>query len=131
MLPNDFDGQRIHVKRSKSGRSRYVPVAAEIADILDNRLPWEITYNTIRTDWEIARKALNHPWQIYDLRHTFASWLARDPETPLTVIRDLLGHSTLAMTSRYSKLRDDSLVSAINRLPSPDTPPDKKQANGE
>lgn len=119
LLPNDFDGRRIHVRRSKSGRSRYVPVAGEIGEILGRNLPWPVSESTIKRDWYAAKKELNHPWRIYDLRHTFASWLAKDPETPLTVIRDILGHSTLAMTSRYAKLRDESLREAVDRLPQP------------
>jgi integrase len=39
----------------------------------------------------------------YGLRHTYAAELARE-HTPIDVIRDALGHSTLAVTDRY--LRD-------------------------
>lgn len=39
----------------------------------------------------------------HSLRHTFASWLALQGETILT-IKDLLGHKTLAMTTRYAHL---------------------------
>lgn len=39
----------------------------------------------------------------HTLRHTFASWLALQGETILT-IKDLLGHKTLAMTARYAHL---------------------------
>ena len=39
----------------------------------------------------------------HTLRHTFASWLALQGETLLT-IKDLLGHKTLAMTLRYAHL---------------------------
>lgn len=39
----------------------------------------------------------------HTLRHTFASWLALNGESLLT-IKELLGHKTLAMTVRYSHL---------------------------
>lgn len=39
----------------------------------------------------------------HSLRHTFASWLALQGETILT-IKELLGHKTLAMTVRYAHL---------------------------
>jgi len=39
----------------------------------------------------------------HTLRHTFASWLALQGETILT-IKELLGHKTLAMTARYAHL---------------------------
>jgi integrase len=35
-----------------------------------------------------------------DLRRTYASWLV-DEHVPLTSIRDLLGHSSIAVTERY------------------------------
>lgn len=39
----------------------------------------------------------------HTLRHTFASWLALQGETILT-IKELLGHKSLAMTTRYAHL---------------------------
>lgn len=42
----------------------------------------------------------------HSLRHTFASWLALQGETILT-IKELLGHKTLAMTTRYAHLIPD------------------------
>ena len=42
----------------------------------------------------------------HSLRHTFASWLATQGESLIT-IRDLLGHKTTAMTERYSHLIAD------------------------
>ena len=42
----------------------------------------------------------------HSLRHTFASWLALQGETLLT-IRDLLGQKTLTMTMRYTHLIPD------------------------
>ena len=42
----------------------------------------------------------------HTLRHTFASWLALQGETILT-IKELLGHKTLAMTTRYAHLMPD------------------------
>ena len=42
----------------------------------------------------------------HSLRHTFASWLAMQGESLIT-IRDLLGHKTTAMTERYSHLIAD------------------------
>jgi integrase len=50
-----------------------------------------------------ARKAgMERPMRPHGLRHAFAADLAR--RRPVNVIRDALGHSTLATTDRY--LRD-------------------------
>lgn len=51
----------------------------------------------------------------HSLRHSFASWLALQGESLIT-IRDLLGHRTTAMTERYSHLIADHKRSAVSRL---------------
>ena len=51
----------------------------------------------------------------HTLRHTFASWLAM-AGTPLVTIKELLGHSTLAMTERYSHLIPDLKRDAIRQI---------------
>jgi hypothetical protein len=50
------------------------------------------------------------------LRHSFASWLAQDPEAPLAVLRDILGHSNLSVTSKYAHLQQTVVVKATARL---------------
>lgn len=86
---------------SKTGRPRLVPVPPDMDDI---KLPLGLTYATLRTYFEDARQAagLAHV-RFHDLRHTAASWWAQAGAN-LTILRDLLGHSTLAMTSRYAHL---------------------------
>lgn len=51
----------------------------------------------------------------HSLRHSFASWLALQGESLIT-IRDLLGHRTTAMTERYSHLIADHKRNAVSRL---------------
>ena len=51
----------------------------------------------------------------HTLRHTFASWLALNGESLLT-IKELLGHKTLAMTQRYAHLMPSEKRRAILRL---------------
>jgi len=47
----------------------------------------------------------------HTLRHTYASWLVQKG-TPLYTVAQLLGHSTIAMTQRYSHLAQDTVRSA-------------------
>ena len=47
----------------------------------------------------------------HTLRHTFASWLVQ-AGTPLYTVAELMGHTTLEMTKRYSHLAPDSLRKA-------------------
>ena len=51
----------------------------------------------------------------HTLRHTFASWLVQRG-TPLYTVAELLGHTTLEMTQRYSHLAPDSLRKAALSL---------------
>lgn len=51
----------------------------------------------------------------HTLRHTFASWLALQGETLLT-IKELMGHKTIQMTMRYAHLIPDQKRKAVERL---------------
>lgn len=51
----------------------------------------------------------------HTLRHTFASWLVQKG-VPLYTVAELMGHSTIEMTKRYSHLAPDSLRSAAMTL---------------
>ena len=51
----------------------------------------------------------------HSLRHTFASRLVENG-TDLIVVQRLMGHSTLAMTERYSHVRNENLQSAVRQM---------------
>lgn len=51
----------------------------------------------------------------HTLRHTFASWLV-EQGVDLYTVKELMGHSTLAMTERYSHLSPDKLRRAVKTL---------------
>jgi len=51
----------------------------------------------------------------HSLRHTFASWLVQ-AGTPLLVVGQLLGHSTLQMTMRYAHLAPDQGALAVEYI---------------
>jgi integrase len=51
----------------------------------------------------------------HTLRHTYASWLVQGGENLYTVGK-LLGHSTIAMTERYSHLAPDTLKTAVKNF---------------
>ena len=51
----------------------------------------------------------------HTLRHTYASWLVQRGESLYTV-KELMGHSTLAMTERYSHLAKGALQEAVKKI---------------
>lgn len=102
---------------TKSGRPRAVPMPPEAARIARRRLPWAIGDWALRDRFEAARKAAGLPhvrW--HDLRHTYASWLVQAGQ-PLGAVRELLGHSTIAVTQRYAHLAPEHLRAAVGALP--------------
>ena len=51
----------------------------------------------------------------HTLRHTYASWLVQQG-VDLYTVKELMGHSTLAMTERYSHLRKENLTNAVKKF---------------
>lgn len=91
----------------KAKKPRTVPVIEDLHDLIT--LPFKITEVKLRREFEAARDKMKRPdIRFHDLRHTYASWLAKNPDIPLTTIRDILGHSNLSVISRYAHLRGDS-----------------------
>lgn len=60
-----------------------------------------------------ARAGVDRRVHAHGLRHTYAAELARE-HTPINVIRDALGHSSLAVTDRY--LRDVAPMQVIETM---------------
>ena len=102
--------------KTKGGKPKVVPLHENLHWVMEYA-PFDFTEHKLRSQFEAARARMGHSeWRMHDLRHTFASWLAENPSVALTTIRDLLGHSSLAVTSRYAHLREDSRQAAINSL---------------
>ncbi len=120
-------------EHTKAGKRRYVPLNAAALAALDALSafnaahwpdsPWVFTGSR---GWRV--RSLQKPWQaaleragitdfrIHDLRHTCASWLVMDG-VPLTVVRDLLGHSSIVVTERYAHLAPDKVRRAVEAMP--------------
>jgi integrase len=113
---NYYGDKLILDANTKNGRPRMVPLHPDAQAILRmRRVPLPITGGQVHFD--IARKAAGLPHvRFHDLRHTCASWLVQRG-APLTAVRDLLGHSSLGITSRYAHLADQHLVDCIKLLP--------------
>ena len=110
----------------KNGRIRYVPLTQDVVDAL-HTLPRKgsnvfwlekkcLNYSTGR--YVITRMCEMAGIQIvgwHSLRHTFASQLVSRGAS-LKAVQELLGHSTINMTLRYSHLNHEDLRNTIRLL---------------
>ena len=115
LTPDHYRDNALWLATSKSGRPRRVPVPADARYICE-RLPLQTTLYGLRGDFDRARRkaGLAHV-RFHDLRHTFASW-AIDAGVDLRLLKDLMGHSTMQMTSRYAHLEDRHHDQAMRRM---------------
>lgn len=118
LIPDQWQSPYIVLtNKTKGKKARTVPVIEGLHSLVT--LPFKITEFELRREFEMAREKIKRPdIRFHDLRHTYASWLAKNPDIPLTTIRDILGHSNLSVTSRYAHLRGDSfdmISGALNR----------------
>jgi integrase len=109
---------------TKNGRRREVPLNGRADAVLARRGASESTglvFGTrrrdhFRTAWDLAvGRAKLADFRFHDLRHTFASWAVQAGAT-LQEVKDLLGHSSLAMVMRYAHLSPEHLRTAVARL---------------
>ncbi|GAA0564340.1 site-specific integrase [Halomonas salifodinae] len=114
---NVHDGRiLLRPDQTKSGKTRVVPVPEDARAWLEE-LPFATSYHRLLTVWEKARVAVGRPdLHFHDLRHSYASMLAQAGES-MTTVRDLLGHSSLIVTSRYAHMFDAGLDDIAARLP--------------
>jgi integrase len=111
LRPEHIQDGCVFIKVAKSGKPRLVPIPEEALAIT---LPLDITYSTLRTYFEKARATagLDHV-RFHDLRHTYASWFLQSGGN-LVALRDLLGHSTIAITADlYSHLETSHLKQGV------------------
>jgi integrase len=123
----------ITVVRSKSGKSRQIPVCPSLEAILltlKRKATLEHVfvsgrtgrpYTSIRTAWEAALKRSGlAPCTFHSLRHTYGTYLA-DQGVPLPALQKLMGHSTILVTSRYAhgtpRAEREAAVHLENMLP--------------
>jgi integrase len=122
----DFEHELINVSDPKNKESRQAFMTQAVKSMLSARIPTnpgEVVFknrtgdkiNAMSQEFRFAvnrlkfNEGITDPRQLvtfHSLRHTFASWLALQGETLLT-IKELLGHKTLIMTQRYAHLIPD------------------------
>lgn len=109
---------RVQASTSKSRKERVIPMAAELADVLkqwkaqsatngpaDPVLPWPFdTYRQLYEDWHRIQSSAGIPEGAHyvpkNCRSTCASELIAN-QVPTVVVKDFLGHATVATTENY------------------------------
>ena len=111
--PEHVKAKRLHIATTKSGKPRIVPLPSQIQSI---PLPIRATRNQIQFHFRMASRKAGTPSRFHDLRHTYASWLL-NKGVALSVIQELLGHSTIMITrDLYAHLESSQLDAAVRLL---------------
>ena len=129
----DFTRRCIRIERSKNNRPRKVPMNSAVRELLlgirGGESPFVFTktgsaerLRCVRTAFGTAcRRAGLEGLRFHDLRHTFATNLVMGG-VDLVTVKEILGHSDIAMTVRYSHPSDARKMEAVERLAARDKP---------
>jgi len=130
----DFERQcfRLEPHHTRNGKRRLVPLNPAALAALREQYEW-VSHHCSLSPWVFgsfaggrittfqtgfgaacARSGIED-LRIHDLRHTFASWLVMEGVS-LYVVKDLLGHSSIAVTERYAHLSPDQGRAAVQRI---------------
>lgn len=122
-----------HGRKESKGRMRAVPMTAEVREMLQNlpqRAKWVFPtregnrrqYASSALQRTIDKLGFNdgvdhslNRVSLHTLRHSFASIMV-SRGVPLGTVQKLLGHESQAMTERYSKVGDQTVLNAMDTL---------------
>ena len=111
---------------TKFGKQRFIPMNDTLVKIFSgierkgtyvfgtrDDKPFQAHFNTRFN--KIVKKAEIQNLVFHDLRHTFASHLCL-AGVPLHVVKELMGHSSIAVTMIYSHMKEEHKHEAVGRL---------------
>lgn len=137
---------RGHVTTPKNGRDRWLDLSPQLAELLAEHRrshPRWVRVFPGRNGSYLNRDNIKHPWtritaasglppiRLHDMRHSCASQLVI-AGVPLAVVKEILGHSSIAQTERYAHLSRPVIQSAVALLDTPRrvaTPPKPEMKN--
>ncbi len=124
----DLHGNVSSHYNTKNVLSRSVPLTQRSLEIIkrygkEHQIPFQnLSYSQIRKQWNFARCSMglenDKEFVLHTLRHTCASRLVQRG-VGITVVKEWLGHKSLAMTLRYAHLAPENLQSALEVLEQP------------
>lgn len=109
-------GGRIHFVRTKSSKSRVVPITAALQKQIKALLPFGDCYKKFAESIEAVGIELPDGQMTHVLRHTFASHYMMNGGDILTLQR-VLGHASLAMTMKYAHFSPGHLAEVVHLNP--------------
>ncbi len=82
-----------------------------------------------RRSWMTAKIAAGIPRHVrlYDLRHSFPTYIMESDIPDLQAVQSLMGHSTPTMTMRYGKLARERMRRAASKIPEPVMPEENEK----
>jgi integrase len=139
---NDVDvvGENIHVRKSKSGKGRYVSIDSDVVRMLSGlKAAWRerlrarvvrqseangfvfsaprggVMSNLNRVWYPLLERTELQGLHFHDLRHTYGSRLVM-LGVPIYTVQKLMGHKKIEMTMRYAHLAPGHLRAAVELL---------------
>jgi integrase/recombinase XerD len=123
---------------TKGKKARQIPLNLEAREIIESLMEWKVANSeSIEPDAPLfasrkqrgrltrvqAHRILKQAYNdnqltgkvtTHSMRKSFATTLAQN--NPLKIVKELLGHSSLAITDKYLSVTEDDLRHAVNRL---------------
>ena len=122
----DFDRGVIHVRKTKTKLNRVVPMNGRVREVLNKqKRSSEFVFTSAKSNGRLmdVKKAFNTArmeagipdFQLRDLRHSCATRLS-DRGEELVTVAEILGHTDIRMTKRYSHGMQERKRQALEKL---------------
>ncbi len=106
---------------TKNGKNQTIPIndktyevilatrKLSICNVVFSSKKGQYSPNGFNSIWKRIKAQAGITIRFHDLRHTYASYLASSGNVGIYTLKDLLGHSTIEMTQRYTHLINGAL----------------------
>lgn len=124
-IKNDNGSYRLIIVQAKSGRELKVPLNSTAIEQIDlqfinqEKLVFDGIIYSSHTNKNLEKwiesAGITRKITWHTLRHSYGSLLA-SLNTPITVIKELMGHANINSTMRYISTSENQLVEAVNKI---------------